>query len=157
MLLSKHFHQQKCSKPQRTTVTLSLPLGIPVRRLPAWTASYPTPTLPWQGQIDQITLSQLEGYFYKLNVATTTSTASWFWTPQVSIQTRSHLARSLRMATTTLIDDVDPSISYTGGPWEQSGYPGEYMGTTTFSTHKGATASLTFAGEVLYFFSGVDH
>jgi len=52
-------------------------------------------------------------------------------------------------------DDRDSSISYAGGPWTQSGYPGEYMETTTFTLQKGATARLTFSGEVLRFRSGV--
>jgi len=48
------------------------------------------------------------------------------------------------MATTTLIDDADPSISYVG-VWQHSGHPGEFMGTTTFTMRKGDTARLTFA------------
>jgi len=51
------------------------------------------------------------------------------------------------MATTTVLcDDQDSSISYAGGRWTQSGFPGEYMETTTFTLQKGATARLTFSG-----------
>jgi hypothetical protein len=48
-------------------------------------------------------------------------------------------------------------ISYGGGPWTQSGSAQEYMDMTTYAMREGATASLTFSGEVLYFFSAVDH
>jgi hypothetical protein len=62
------------------------------------------------------------------------------------------------MATSTvLIDDHNPSISYAGGPWTQSGFPGEYMSTTTFATEKGAIARLTFSGDIPHFFSVVDY
>ena len=60
------------------------------------------------------------------------------------------------MATSLLIDDTDPTIVY-AGDWQRSGNPGEYMGTTTVTMHKGDTARLTFPGEVLHFLSGVDH
>lgn len=58
---------------------------------------------------------------------------------------------------TTLIDDRDPSISYGKGSWRQGGGPDEYDDTTTLTNVKGATAKLTFFGEVLHFFSALDY
>ena len=61
------------------------------------------------------------------------------------------------MTTPLLVyDDRDSSIIYSDN-WQQEGSNYEYMGTTTYTTVTGATANLTFVGEVLYFFSADDH
>jgi hypothetical protein len=51
------------------------------------------------------------------------------------------------MSTATLVyDDHDSSISYSRGQWGQAGVVEDYKSTTTWTTQKGATASLTFSG-----------
>lgn len=51
------------------------------------------------------------------------------------------------MSTATLVyDDHDPSISYSTGQWGQAGVIEEYKSTTSWTSKKGATATLTFSG-----------
>ena len=60
---------------------------------------------------------------------------------------------------TTLVDDRDPSVTYAitaNGLWRHGGVSSEYMSTTTSTAVKGATAALTFSGEVLHFFRAVE-
>lgn len=58
---------------------------------------------------------------------------------------------------TTFIDDRDPSVIYAvpTGLWKQGGSYDEYRSTTTSTNVEGATATLTFLGEVLHFFGPV--
>lgn len=59
---------------------------------------------------------------------------------------------------TTLIDDRDPSVTYAisaDGLWKHGGVSDEFMSTTTSTNVEGATATLTFLGEVLHFFGPV--
>ena len=54
------------------------------------------------------------------------------------------------MTTPLLVyDDRDSSIVYSAN-WQQSGGSGNYMYTTTVTSAIGATANLTFVGEVLH-------
>lgn len=62
------------------------------------------------------------------------------------------------MTTPVLIyDDQDNSVSYTGYWRQAKGAVAEYGGTATFTNVTGATANLTFVGEVLHFLSTYDH
>lgn len=45
------------------------------------------------------------------------------------------------------LDDTDPAVQY-GGGWGSSGDPQEYNSTTSFTTTIGATARVTFTGEL---------
>jgi len=59
------------------------------------------------------------------------------------------------MAATVIFDDRDPAISYSDG-WEQYGVNEEFKVTDSYAQKSGATANLTFSGEVLHFFNAVD-
>jgi len=50
------------------------------------------------------------------------------------------------MADPVLVDDSDPSVKYTGGPWFRAGGPNEQSGTTHGTQGAGAQATLIFNG-----------
>ena len=48
---------------------------------------------------------------------------------------------------TTTLDDRSPNITYSGGTWNLGGVPGEFDGTSTWTTDAGSTATINFLGQ----------
>ncbi|KAJ6571146.1 hypothetical protein B0H19DRAFT_935612, partial [Mycena capillaripes] len=55
---------------------------------------------------------------------------------------------------TVIVDDTDPSITYSGG-WNNAGAFIEFNGTTKWASVEGSTATFTFVGTAIIYYGGL--
>ncbi len=53
----------------------------------------------------------------------------------------------MQTKTTLTLDDRSPNITYAGGTWNLGGVPGEFAGTSTWTSDAGSTATISFLGQ----------